>query len=466
MLVSLVVATGCPSIDAESPTEAPGTSAVEEPGPVTTGTAPPSDTSGDAPTTTTTTGVPPSGDPTTSGGSTSTSGAPEQATSITTGSGGSSTGATTGDDDSVEGWTPKGCPDIYAQDILPTFELEVTSEVLAGLKAEWKAADDEDLTDFPLKSFTYGDITITNASIRLRGNADHWPTQGKMQFEIQFNTFDKKGRFMGLRHVLFDAAEYNRSFLRDRLALSVLRDAGVPAPCANNARVVLNGEYYGLFTSIEKVDKEFLERHFEDPDGNLYKRGGGGSLGWSKKTNEKDGDLSDIKKLNAANSLSDLLKVLNLEQALLEWAAEAVIPDRDGLWAGGLNGYTYHDPKTDRFFMIPWDLDDSFTRLEPDVDPITYKKPPETFHGRKFYDIALANPTWRKKYVASVEHVLKTAYDQHVLQQRIDAWAAQIAKAAADDPNRPFTLGEHLDQVKAKRKFVAQRAEFLEDWLE
>lgn len=446
-------------MDAESTTEAPATSGGEGPVSTATGAAPSSDTTGVEPTSTT-------GDPTTSGGSTSTGGAPAQETGGTTGSDDSSTGVTTGDGDPVEGWTPKGCPDIYAQDLLPTFGLEVTSEVLAGLKAEWKAADDEDLTDFPLKSFTYEDITITSASIRLRGNADHWPTQGKMQFEVQFNTFDKKGRFMGLRHVLFDAAEYNRSFLRDRLALSILRDAGVPAPCANNARVVLNGEYYGLFTSIEKVDKEFLERHFEDPDGNLYKRGGGGSLGWSKKTHEKDGDLSDIKKLNAAKDLGDLLEVLDLEQALLEWAAEAVIPDRDGLWAGGLNGYTYHDPRTDRFVMIPWDLDDSFTRLEPDVDPIKYEKPPEVFHGRPFYDIALASPAWRKKYVDAVEHVLNTAYDKHALQQRIDTWAAQIATAVAEDPNRPFTLGEHLDQVKAKRKFVAQRADFLEDWLD
>ena len=373
-------------------------------------------------------------------------------------------GETTAGEDDV--WMPKGCPEIYAQDLLPTFELEVTPQVLSGLKKEWEAADDDDLTKFPLKAFTYGDTTITNASIRLRGNASHWSGQGKMQFEVEFNTFDKKGRFMGLRQVLFDAAEYNRSFLRDRLALAILRDAGVPASCANNARLVLNGEYYGLFTSIEKVDKEFLERHFEDPDGNLYKRGGGGSLGWSKKTNEEDDDLGDIKELNAAKDLDDLLEVLDLEQALLEWATEAVIPNRDGLWAGGLNGYTYHDPKTGRFVMIPWDLDDSFTRLEPDVDPIKFKKEGDVFHGRPFYDIALANSTWRKQYVAAVAHALTTAYDKDVLQQRIDAWAAQIEQAVAEDPNRPFTMKEHLDQVKEMREFVAERSAFLKDWLE
>lgn len=283
-----------------------------------------------------------------------------------------------------------------------------------------------------------------------------------MQFEIEFNTYDKKGRFMGLRHVLFDAATFNRSFLRDRLALAILRDAGLPAPCANNARVVVNGEYYGLFTSIEKVDKEFLERYFEDSDANLYKRSGG-SLGWKKERNKEDKDVSDIKALNAAKTLDDLLAVMNLEEALLEWAAEAVIPNRDGAWAGGLNQYVYNDPKTG-FNVIPWDLDDTFTRLEADADPVTYQKP-DPFHGRPFYDIALADPVWFGKYVDAVEHVLETAYKVDVLQQRIDEWSAQIADAVAEDPNRPFTLKQHLDQVKEKRKFVAERAAFLEQWV-
>jgi hypothetical protein len=52
-----------------------------------------------------------------------------------------------------------------------------------------------------------------------------------------------------------------------------------------------------------------------------------------------------------------------------------------------------------------------------------------------------------------------------VLQRRIDAWAAQIATAAAQDPNKPFSTAEHLDQVAEKRAFVADRAAFLAAWL-
>jgi spore coat protein CotH len=450
VVLCLAALTGCPATESDTGTEAGGTTDTANTTTTGAGTSTGSSAlTGDG----TSTGVDPT--PTTGEGPGTTSG-------VATGDG-TSTG-TTGGVDTGEAWTPKGCPEIYAEDILPTFELEIDADVLAALEHEWAEADDNDLAEHPLAAFRYQDIVITNASIRLRGNASHWPTQGKMQFEIQFNTFAKKGRFMGLRQVLFDAAEYNRSFLRDRLALAILRDAGVPAPCANNARLVVNGEYYGLFTSIEKVDKEFLERHFENSDGNLYKRGGGGSLDWTKKTNEEIDDLSDIEQLEAADDIGDLLARMNLDQAIVEWAAEAVIPDRDGLWAGGLNGYTYNDPNTG-FTMIPWDLDDSFTRVEPDIDPVTWKKPADVFHGRPFYDIALADPEWFQRYIDAVEHVVTTAYQVDVLHQRIDAWSAQIAEAAEDDPNRPFTFQEHLDKVEEKREFVAERAEFLAGWL-
>jgi len=430
-------------------------SSTQDPAPPTTGgsstggeglSAGETSTSGDAPTT---------GEPL--GGSTTT-GEPTTGDDPTT-----TTNATGGPPPEPPPWAPKPCPAIFAQDLLPTFELELSDSVLSAIKKEWSVADDNNLVEHPLKSFKYQDTVITNASIRLRGNSSHWPDQGKMQFEIAFHAFDKKGRFMGLKHLLFDAAEYNRSFLRDRLSLAILRDAGVAAPCANNARLMLNGKYYGLFTSIEKVDSEFLKRNFEDPEGNLYKRGGS-KFGWTKKPNEKDPDLSDVKTLLAAKTVDELLAVMNGEQALLEWAAEAVIPDRDGAWAGGLNFYIYNDPLTG-FNVIPWDLDDTLTRLPFDTDPYTYKKPAEVFHGRPFYDILTADPVWFDRYIDAVEHVVTTAYDVQVLQSRIDTWAAQIAEAAAEDPNKPFTTAEHLKRIKEKREYVAKRAEHLAAWL-
>ncbi len=379
---------------------------------------------------------------------------------ITTGdntTGDNTTGDITTGPDPIEPWAPKPCPQIYAQDLLPTFELEIASDELSALKSEWKAAKNNS-PEHPLKSFKFADTVITNATVRLRGNPTWWSGQGKMQFAISFNSVDPKGRFMGRRKLLFDAADKNKSFMRDRLAMTVLQDVGLPSPCANNARLTLNGKYYGLFTSIEKIDKELIERHFEDPEGNIYERND-----WERKNNEMDMNTSDLDALLAAKSVDSLAKPLNLDEAVLEWAAEAVMPDGDGAWAGGLNYYIYNDSKTG-FNVIPWDKDATFTRLDFDTDPYTFIKPGH--HGRVFYDIVTDDEQWFKKYIDAIAYVLEHGYKVDVLRARIDTWAAQIATAAAEDSNKPFSTEDHLAAVQEKRDYVAQRHAYIKAWLE
>ncbi len=380
----------------------------------------------------------------------------DSAASATTGE--LTTGAGTTGAGPIDPWKPKGCPAIYAQDLLPTFELQFAKDELSKIKSEWKGLKN-DAPEHPLESFQYEDTIITTATARLRGSWFWWPDMGKkMQLEVSFNSVDPKGRFMGQRRLVFDAARYNESFLRDRLAMSMLQDVGVPTPCANNARVMLNGEYLGLFTSIEKVDKEFPERHFEAPEGNPYQRND-----WEKKTNEKDMNISDMEALLAAKTVDQLLASMNLEEVVLELAAEAVMPDGDGAWAGGLNAYYYNDPGT-RFNLIPWDMDSTFARLPFDTDPYTYLKPSD--HGRPFYDIVTDDPVWFKKYIEKIEYVLVHGYDVEVLQGRMDTWAAQIATAVAEDSNKPFSTSDHLLAVQEQRDYIAQRHAFIKTWLE
>lgn len=394
------------------------------------------------------------GDTTTTGGPASTGGGSTATGPMTTGGDESSTGET----DTGGPWAAGDCPEVFAQELLPTFEIQLSADELAAIEAEWLVADDDNTPEHPVELFTYEDTVITDATVRLRGNAKWWPGQGKMQFEVTFDTHDQAGRFMGLRHLVFDAARENRTFLRDRLALHILRDVGVPAPCANNARVVLNGEYYGLFTSLEKVDVEFLARVFEAPHGNLYKR-----AGWARKTNTGDDDESDIAGLLAADDIAELDAAMNLEEAVLEWATEAILPHSDGAWAGGLNYYVYNDPLSG-FTVIPWDLDATFSKLPSDTDPYAYIKPDDV--GRPFYALAMADPAWFAAYLAAIEHALAVGYDVAVLQARMDAWSAQIEAAAEDDPNKPFTDSQFHDATASMRKYVENRAEFLAEWLE
>lgn len=394
------------------------------------------------------------------GGSGGEGGATTTSTTETT----TSSGGTGGSTSTATATYPKACDAIYSQDLLPTFELTISQETWDDLYQEWlhgyenEQAGIDPNPEHPLDQFKYENTVINNASIRLRGNTIWWLDEVKMQFEISFNAYDPDGRFRGMRHLDFDAAASNVSFLRDRLGLAMLRDAGLPAPCANNARLMVNGVYYGLFTNLERIDKSFLTRNYPDNDGDLWKR-----PGWELKTNEGSSGPERLDALKDVTTIDEMAQYLDMEQATLEWATEAVMPDNDGAWAGGFNFYLYDDPTGGKFLIIPYDLDSTFTRVPFDADPVTYLKPMD--HGRPWYDLMVSDPTWLAKYKAKIPWVLENTYNVAVTQGRIDAWSAQIFEAVEQDVNKPFTTEAHVNKVKEKRDYVAKRAAFVKDWI-
>jgi hypothetical protein len=361
---------------------------------------------------------------------------------------------------------PEACPGLFADTALQTFELELAP-------AEWEALQKEhtevearreaglELEPYhPVLVFRHANREVRDsAMIRLRGNPVWWSSQEKMQFQLSFNELDSNGRFRGLRKIVLDSGHYNRTYLRDRLAMSIVRDLGLPAPCVNHARLVVNGQFYGLFTHVEKVDREFLERNFHDPDGNLYKKG------LELKTNEDElPDTSRADAFWATTDVAELEKLGDLDEWVRVWAVEALLPDADGYWSGGWNFYFYDDPERG-FVYVPWDIDLGFDNLPADTDPLTWHKQSDKFNGRPHVEAVLADPKWRKRFVEHLAWARRRAYEPSVLQARLDTWAAQLEQEARADVLAPWSFEEHRRGVRRLRQYVEERARFIDAWL-
>jgi hypothetical protein len=325
---------------------------------------------------------------------------------------------------------PKPCGDVYDQDLVPIFALTIP-------QAEWDALADQQF--HPLTEFRYGAEVVTNARIRIEGAA----SPKVESIIISFTEVDPAARFHGLRELFLDAPPSDASFLKSRLALAYLRELGLPASCANSARLNVNGAYYGLYTSIERVDEELLRRVFPDGEagGALYLRGQGAGLAqWSTTT-----DYAGM------SALADLPEVA------AEWAAEAVIPQVDGYFAGSDKFYIYDHP-TRGLMFVPWDLDLSFDSAPVDADPISYRAPwgGPTPH----FDGLLADPAGAALYRNGLVQAI-AAYQPGVMEEQVDRWRVQIVDAAFDDVNKPFSFGQHLSALNALRGYLRPRAEYL-----
>ncbi|HET6282926.1 MAG TPA: CotH kinase family protein [Polyangia bacterium] len=372
--------------------------------------------------------------------------------------------------DAVEVTTPltdeEGCADIFAQSILPTYEVSISSENWAAIYTEFKTRYNEETgggqprTEYPI-TFRYGDEVVSDATLRLKGQSS-WrqsatlDTPGKMQFVVSFNSVSSGKRFHGQRKIELDMPRADRTFLRQRLAFAFLRHAAIPAPCANSARLVVNGTFYGLYANTERMDKTFLSRVFPGAAGGDLWDGG-----QELKTNELTATWDRRNALFAAHDLATIDGLVDLQQAVSEWAAEAVMPDGDGYYGSGHNFYLYDHP-TRGFLWLPHDKDSTFDRRAFDIDPYLWsrKEQPHTF-----YLTVLADPTWFGVYRAELARMLEL-YDVALLQRWQATWAEQIAASAQEDTNKPpITDAEHRRLMGEQQAYFARRASFLRDWL-
>lgn len=390
------------------------------------------------------------------------------------------------------------CPnpaDLYDESCVVRYDVTIT-------EADWQALQDtyDDATAGAWDSsrldqtrpivFTYGAET-RDAGIHLKGNPATFLPGGKMQFKIDLNHVDPEAEFHGVTTLNLEAASYDPTGLKNGLALSVFRDAGLVASAGNFAALYVNGSFYAVYENIEQINGHFLQNHYADDSGNLYYFLWNGHYG-DLRSNEDVGDVSRWTEMedlvNATPSSVSLeefaariVTLVDVDELLLAFAAEAVIPQVDGVWAGSANCYIYDNPLgcggIGCFEYLPWDLDSSFIAPPLDLCPACGSEP-DTVHadpisfisGRgpaakwRLYELLLQIPAWRTQFVDDLEQVLDRAYSPAVLQARHADRFAQIDALQAQDPKVDYPRFVASNEELAG--FFAQREAFVRGWIE
>jgi hypothetical protein len=369
-------------------------------------------------------------------------------------------------------FTPGPCADVFSDDLLPTYELTIDPNQWAALIDDFYSMQTNHAANLDyhpyhnLAEFKYGDEVIHNALIRLKGWSSWWQAQvdnpPKLQFVISFDSIDGHARFHGLRKIELDMPRIDQTYLRQRVSLVYLRALGVPAQCSNNARLFINGSFYGLYTNLERPDETFLERVFPGADhADLW------DGGWQMVTNSDTAGLPHrrLDAFWAAKDPAAIESVVDVDEAMMEWAGEAMLADADGYWLGHWNWFIYDHP-TRGWLFIPHDLDAAVDWNDPRINPMYYWggeagwAPPW-----QHYAAMLRDYDWRERFVAA----LRRSYDAYVaaqLPEKVDRFADQIRDAAAADPTRPFTFDDHLREVAYLRSSILVRTDAVRAWLD
>ncbi|HEX2973944.1 MAG TPA: CotH kinase family protein, partial [Tepidisphaeraceae bacterium] len=297
-----------------------------------------------------------------------------------------------------------------------------------------------------------------------------------------------------------------RSLLVEALSYDVYRRAGNAAPLTEFLRLWVDGQMVGYQLLVERPNKSFLRRHEVNTQGNLYKLRwfGQGVVGQHKKlTHTQTGHddlLAIIDLLAKTQSKPDeqwavIQEHFDVDQVATHFAVNMILAHWDGFFN---NYYTYHDTKKGKWLMYPWDHDQTWgmamgsEQLLVDL-PLTFGmqgavapgaaqrpnapagpgfgpfggggpmwwRPPGYFSGP-----LLANPQFRKVFLARLRQILDKVYTEQNYFPVIDDMAAQLGDDVAlfaqtrgeDADSGKRQLSENTNLVKS---FLRQRRAYL-----
>jgi spore coat protein CotH len=316
-------------------------------------------------------------------------------------------------------------------------------------------------------------------------------TERSAGYKVHFQK-DRPLHGMTTANVIF---EYNDRFvMAEPLAFELYRRLGNAACQTDFVRLTLNGHPLGYHLLFEQVNGSFLDRNQIKSGGELYKMlwYGLGIEGQHEKQDHPDRNHRDlVKLLDALNATSgaeqwDVIeKNFNVDQVVTYFAVNMVLSHWDGFFN---NYFTYHDRKgSGKWEMYPWDQDKTWGFHDQSGDevffdmPVTFgmagDRPPgggpalmKRGHwwrpGGFFSAPLLANPEFRKRFLARTRQILEETYTEQVFFPVIDAMAAQLrpeiparAQALGEDP--AVALARLDKNVASLKEHLVKRRQFL-----
>lgn len=263
-------------------------------------------------------------------------------------------------------------------------------------------------------SVTIDGVTVDNVGIRLKGNASLRqalgvgrgpagrpgqvvePNPGSGNGEmgnlaggnrqtqtpllIKFDEFVSGQEYQGYDRLAIRSAgtRYNAAMLQEPVTNYVFRLMGLPATKTAYAGISLNGGGEHLYTLSEVIEEKYLDEHFENGGGILYKAEAHADMryqgedpgsytdSFEQQTRKNDGDMSPLIDFIKFVTESDdetfekeLPGRLDTEAFATYLAINSLLVNNDSMAGMGNNYYLYYDDLSGKFTVLMWDANES-----------------------------------------------------------------------------------------------------------
>lgn len=320
--------------------------------------------------------------------------------------------------------------------------------------------------------FSDGKITIDSVGVRYKGNSSYSAAgpSPKKPLKIKFNKFVSGQKYYGSKILNFSNGYGDPTLLREKLTYDVLANY-MPSPRATFATIKIGSNLIGLYTQIEQIDEEFLERHFTDFSLNLFKASdagasliyeGASAASYAKqlelKTNEAvnnwSGMIGFLDYVNASDSKTfckTYSNYMNPDNAASFFAFAMAFSDFDSYVGSGRNFYLYQLNSSGYMSFIPWDLNLSFGGYSNGWDVYKQSAVSTTnMNDRPLFKQLMACEDFQYKYLAYIRDMITKHASTDAIQKAIDKHVKVIESFVEADPNKFFSFADFSTNLKSK----------------
>lgn len=320
----------------------------------------------------------------------------------------------------------------------------------------------------PVK-FTYGNIVLDSIGVRYKGNSSFIMSSNtpKKPFKFKFDKYIDQ-TFFGIKKLNFSNGVKDPSFMRETIGYSISRKY-MPTPRTAFVEFHIEGNYIGLYTQVEQVDKLFLSKHFEKKGYNLYKAcDNGAPLKYESaeqsvyeplyalKTNEDENDYSAfIAMIDKLNNTSDedfvetINEHLNLDVVIRHLAINVTLSHYDSYTGSGRNYYFYDDSTSGQFWLIPWDMNECFGSYSNSwkvktQDVLTFSN----IDNRPLNKRILANDSLKQVYLRYIHELINGPAHKDSVAAMTVKIKPVIESYVTSDVNKLYSTQQFTDNIE------------------
>lgn len=317
-----------------------------------------------------------------------------------------------------------------------------------------------------LASCVINGVPFDSVGVKYKGNSTYSTNNAKNPLNIKLNYTISNQDYDGFYTLKLSNGDKDPTFVREVLSYEITRKY-MHAPLSNYAQVYINGDYYGLFSSSESINKKFVREKLQSDDNNpLFKCNpastfnGGSSLEYLGANEASYYDFYELQSdqgwtemvaltSTMTNSPSTIENILDIDRVIWMVALDNILVNLDS-YIGPFkqNYYLFYDDNQ-RWNAIKWDFNESFGRFggggpgSPTNN--TYDMDVFLNEGDNTYPLTqliYQNERYRKMYIAHCKTILEENFADSDYLQRAQAMQATIQTAHEADPGAFFTFSQ------------------------